>query len=132
MYLEPSALVGILLEEPDRDQLLAKLVQAERPVMSVVGQVEAALSFGKSIGDYAVAGSIVAETIDRLGVEVAAVPSDIFGDVIICYARYGRGTGHSAKLNFGDCFSYVMAKRLADGLILFKGGDFSKTDLTPA
>ncbi|CAM5437056.1 Ribonuclease VapC42 [Aquamicrobium terrae] len=132
MYLEPSALVGILLEEPDRDQLLAKLVQAERPVMSVVGQVEAALSFGKSIGDYAVAGGIVAETIDRLGVEVAAVPSDIFGDVITCYARYGRGTGHGAKLNFGDCFSYVMAKRLANGLILFKGGDFSKTDLTPA
>lgn len=67
MYLEPSALVGILLEEPERDELLAKLVQAERPVISVIGTVEAALSVGRSIKDYAVAGSIVGEAIDRLG-----------------------------------------------------------------
>lgn len=60
------------------------------------------------------------------------VPADIFDDVVKCYVRYGRGSGQGAKLNFGDCFSYVMAKRLADGLILFKGGDFSKTDLMPA
>lgn len=132
MYLEPSALVAILLEEPDRDHLLAKVVHAERPVISVVGQFEAALSVGKAIQDYTAAGSKVAEAIDRLGVKVTGLPADIFDDAIKCYTRYGRGTGFAAKLNFGDCFSYVMARRVADGLILFKGGDFSKTDLTPA
>lgn len=132
MYVEPSALVGILLEEPDRDQLLAKVVHAERPIISVVGQFEAALSIGKAIQDYAAAGSKVAEAVERLGIDVTSLPADIFDEAIKCYVRYGRGTGHSARLNFGDCLSYAMAKRFTGGIILFKGGDFSKTDLTPA
>lgn len=132
MYVEPSALVAILLEEPDRDQLLAKLVQVERPVMSVVGKVEAALSLGRATGDYLAAGDKVAETVSRLGVEIVGIPADLFEDVMRCYTRYGRGTGHRAQLNFGDCFSYAAAKRFADGVILFKGGDFSETDLVPA
>lgn len=132
MYVEPSALVAILLEEPDGDQLLAKLVQAEHPIISVIGKVEATLSVGKSIRDYAVAAGKISETLERLEVEVVDVSADIFDEVVKCYVRYGRGTGHAAKLNFGDCFSYAMARRFADGLILFKGGDFSKTDLTSA
>ncbi len=132
MFVEPSALVAILLEEPRRDEFLAKIVQAERRVTSIAGKIEAALSVGKQTKDYAAAGNLVSEAIERLGVEVVALPADIFEDFVKCYVRYGRGTGHGAKLNFGDCFSYVMAKRLTDGVILFEGGDFSKTDLAPA
>jgi len=44
------------------------------------------------------------------------------------YARYGKGTGHPAQLNFGDCFSYAAAKRVGAPL-LYKGADFSHTDL---
>lgn len=132
MYVEPSALVAILLEEPDGDQLLAKLVQAEHPIISVIGKVEATLSVGKSIRDYTVAAGKISEMLERLEVEVVDVSADIFDEVVKCYVRYGRGTGHAAKLNFGDCFSYAVARRSADGLILFKGGDFSKTDLTSA
>lgn len=132
MYVEPSALVAVLLEEPDRDLLLAKLVHAEHPVISVIGKVEATLSVGKSLGDYSAAAAIVSEMLNRLDIGVLDVSTEIFDEVIKCYARYGRGTGHSAKLNFGDCFSYAAAKKFADGLILFKGDDFSKTDLTAA
>ena len=47
------------------------------------------------------------------------------------YARYGRGTGHRARLNFGDCFAYALAKATSEKL-LFKGDDFIHTDVMPA
>lgn len=132
IYFEPSALVAILLEEPERDQFLAKVAHADRAVISVIGMVEATLSVGKAIQDYSAASAMVAGAVKRMGVNVVDVPANVYDDVITCYSRYGRGTGHGARLNFGDCFSYVMAKRLADGFMLFKGGDFLKTDIVPA
>jgi ribonuclease VapC len=47
------------------------------------------------------------------------------------YRDYGRGSGHAAKLNFGDCFSYALAKE-ADEPLLYKGNDFSHTDVEGA
>jgi ribonuclease VapC len=47
------------------------------------------------------------------------------------YRDFGRGSGHPARLNFGDCFAYALAKEMAEP-ILFKGDDFSHTDLEPA
>ncbi len=47
------------------------------------------------------------------------------------YRDFGKGSGHPARLNFGDCFSYALAKATAEPL-LFKGSDFPHTDVTPA
>lgn len=47
------------------------------------------------------------------------------------YRRFGKGAGHDASLNYGDCFSYALAKHLGSPL-LFKGEDFSKTDIPSA
>ena len=47
------------------------------------------------------------------------------------YVAYGKGMGHPAQLNFGDCFSYALAKSL-DAPLLYKGGDFAKTDIRSA
>ena len=47
------------------------------------------------------------------------------------YDRFGKGTGHAAGLNFGDCFSYALAMALGERL-LFKGDDFTHTDVEPA
>jgi ribonuclease VapC len=47
------------------------------------------------------------------------------------YRDFGRGSGHPARLNFGDCFSYALARDTGDPL-LFKGDDFSRTDIQPA
>ena len=47
------------------------------------------------------------------------------------YRDFGKGSGHPAQLNFGDCFAYALAKTFGEPL-LFKGGDFGHTDLTPA
>jgi len=132
MYVETSALVAILKEEPERDDFLEKVVTAQHPVISVVSKLEAALSVGSWLQDYALAGQRVDEAVSRLNVEVIGVPADAYDDAVKCYVRYGRGTKTGGKLNFGDCLSYVMAKKAAAGVILFKGGDFSKTDLIPA
>ena len=47
------------------------------------------------------------------------------------HLRFGKGMGHPAQLNFGDCFSYALAKFL-DVPLLYNGGDFAKTDIRPA
>ena len=60
--------------------------------------------------------------------EVSPRIADIAFDA---YRRYGKGSGHEAALNYGDCFSYALAKYWAAPL-LFKGDDFSKTDLRSA
>lgn len=128
MYVETSAIVAMVLAEPDHDDLLEKLLEAEQPVTSVVSKVEAALSVGREIKDYERATRLVADFLDTTGVRVVDAPADIYEEVLEAYSRYGKGTGHSARLNFGDCFSYAFAVRL-NRMLLFKGRDFSLTDL---
>ena len=55
-------------------------------------------------------------------------PSRAGNRAISAYQKYGKGSGHAAGLNFGDCFSYALAK-LREEPLLFKGNDFSRTDL---
>ena len=61
-------------------------------------------------------------------VEVSPRIADIAFDA---YRRFGKGMGHPAALNYGDCFSYALAKYL-DAPLLFKGDDFTMTDIVPA
>jgi len=128
MYLDSSAVVAILLDEPDAHQLLSRIHAAGQTEISIVSKVEAALSIGRNIKDYALAGRLVDEFLDKIGAKISAVPPEIYGDVLQAYTRYGKGTGHPARLNFGDCFSYASARRAAVPL-LYKGDDFSQTDL---
>ncbi len=95
---------------------------------SLINAIEAALSVGRVIDDYLLAGGLVKEFLKQTGVTVQDVSADAYDDVVLAYSRYGKGTGHPARLNFGDCFSYALAKRA--GLpLLYKGEDFSKTDM---
>lgn len=132
MFIDSSALVSIIVDEPDSDELVARLARSRSPVTSAVTQVEAAISVGRfHDGDYPFGASQVADFIERAEVRVLDVLADMVDDVLQAYQRYGKGTGHRAKLNFGDCFSYAFAKRLKVPL-LYKGDDFSKTDVAPA
>ena len=75
------------------------------------------------------------EKLDRLladlNVEIVPFTRDQAIHAIAAFRRYGKGSGHPAGLNFGDCFTYVLA-RLTGEPILFKGDDFSRTDLAIA
>jgi len=131
MYVDPSAILAILLEEGDASDLRQRLAASPNPVMSVVGKVEAALSLGQKLQDYEASREIIAQFCDDAAISVLPVQPSIYDEVLKAYRRFGQGTGHPAKLNFGDCFSYAFA-RMSDQPILFKGDDFSRTDLKPA
>ena len=65
----------------------------------------------------------------RAAVDIAPIDAAVAEDATDAFARFGKGTGHPARLNFGDCLVYAVAKRR--GLpLLFKGDDFGHTDLT--
>ena len=128
MLVETSAIVAILLEEPDAVDFVERIDAAEKPVTTVVNAFEAALSVGRTIENYRLASRLVPELLEKIGVAMVGVEPDIYDHVVDAYLRYGKGTGHPAKLNFGDCFSYAFAKRTGTPL-LYKGNDFAQTDM---
>lgn len=128
MVVDASAVVAILLEEPDKGDYLVLLKKAQQPLTSVITKIEAALAVGREIQDYRLASTIVSEFFSKMRITTLGVMPETFDDVLAAYARYGKGTGHPARLNMGDCFSYALAKR--SGLpLLYKGGDFPRTDI---
>lgn len=132
MFVETSALVAIVVAEEGSEDLAERMARGSSRVISAVTQVEAAIAVGRfHDGDYEFGSSQVADFVDRASIAVLDVPADLLNDVLETYSRYGKGTGHRARLNFGDCFSYAFAKRLGKPL-LFKGDDFSKTDIEVA
>lgn len=128
MFIETSAIVAILLEEPDAPHLLEQIESGHAPTTSVVNAVEATISVGKQIRNYERAWVLVRSFMEEARLQVEGIPADALDGIVDAYLRYGKGTGHPARLNFGDCFSYAFAKR-ADLQLLYKGGDFSQTDL---
>jgi ribonuclease VapC len=80
-------------------------------------------------------GSEGQRKLDRLLTDLAATVFPFTLDQAVlaaeAYKRYGKGSGHPAGLNFGDCFTYGLAK-LTGEPVLFRGNDFSRTDLASA
>lgn len=131
MFVETSSIVAILLEEPERRSLMAKIVAADQKVTSVANAFEAALSIGRETRNYGEAGELVARFLEISKITVVDIPADLYDEMVRAYSLYGRGGGHPASLNFGDCLSYALAKRMNMPL-LFKGDDFSQTDVARA
>ena len=132
MYVEPSAILAIMKEEPEALGLRQRLAASPRKKMvSVVGKVEAAISLGRSLRDYDLASVLVGEFCEQADIDIVPVSPDLFSEVMKAYRRFGKGTGHPAGLNFGDCFSYGYSKRYRLPL-LYKGNDFSMTDVEVA
>ena len=125
MIVDSSSVIAILKREPDAHLHIAAMVHADRLLMAAPTRVEASI----------VAGRIGLEGIDEF-LEASAIEFADFTSrhaALACEAhtRYGRGSGSPARLNFGDCMSYALAK-LMDEPLLFKGDDFIHTDIEPA
>ncbi|WP_190303321.1 type II toxin-antitoxin system VapC family toxin [Methylomonas rhizoryzae] len=125
MVVDSSALIAVLLMEADADQLLNQLVDAEELYLSAVSLLETAIVIEHKKG---LAG---AEKLDELLAELAVnVVGFDRGQAALArsaWREFGKGR-HPAKLNFGDCCSYALAKQLGKPL-LFKGNDFAQTDM---
>ena len=120
--VDTSALMAIVLKEPEADACKAALA-AEDEILISAGTVAEALivSTRRSVN------TEVGRIIDRLGFEVVAVTPASARRIAEAYQRWGRGP-HPAPLNFGDCFAYEVAKEHACRL-LYVGDDFVKTDI---
>ena len=128
MVLDSSALVAILLREADRRKLLEAMSAAPHRLLSAATLVEIGLVLMRHADkDYEYK---LDPFLERAGIQVVSVDRKQASLARDAYRRYGKGR-HRAALNFGDCFSYALAKATGDRL-LFKGDDFIHTDVTPA
>jgi ribonuclease VapC len=129
VFVDASAIVAILTEEPEAPALAALLESARQPVTSPIAVWEAAASISRKTGRRAEAG--LPDILAFLSLaEVSVLPVDlaVTAAAIAAFDRYGRRSGHPADLNMGDCFAYAFAKERKTGL-LYKGKDFALTDM---
>ena len=128
MVLDTSALLAMLLAEPERDAYVALLADAEDPLISTATLIEASIVM---LAKTAEAGVRDLDELVAMGaVRCVAVDEEQARLARDAFARFGKGRSPAA-LNFGDCFSYALAQA-TNRPLLFKGDDFSKTDVTPA
>lgn len=128
MIIDSSALLAVVLKEPDLDRYLDAMLAADRRRMSAANWFEAAMVV-ESRGDPT--GRARFDDFVRLAeIELVAVSVEQASLAREAWRLFGRGQ-HPARLNFGDCFAYALAR--AEGYpLLFKGSDFVHTDIVPA
>lgn len=125
MVIDSSALIAYLNDEPAAERLAAVLIAADSLSLSAASLVEAGIVAGSQRGE---AGERQLDLLlDRLRVDIIPVTADHAAIAREAYRRFGKGR-HPAGLNFGDCFSYALARALGEPL-LFVGDDFSRTDV---
>lgn len=123
--VDTSALMAIMLSEPEADACAAVL-EAEEHLLISAGTVAEALI----VGARRKVGEEIAQLIDGLGFEIVSLTPASARRVAQAYEQWGKGI-HPAALNFGDCFAYEVAKEHGCRL-LYVGEDFKQTDIESA
>lgn len=127
MIVDTSALIAVMRHEPERELFLSALRQGNVK-MSAVTYFEFGIVADASKSE------AISDAVDAwggvLGVEIVRVDRETAAHARSAYATFGKGN-HPARLNFGDCFAYALAKQSGEPL-LFKGDDFSQTDVVSA
>ena len=132
MFVDASAIVAILTRESEADNLADTLEKARTPITSPIAIFEATLGVcRKRHASVEEAEQDVGEFLELAGVRIEPITDKEARSALAAFSRYGKGRGHPAQLNLGDCFAYAMAKNARTGL-LYKGEDFDKTDILPA
>ena len=127
MIVDSSAILAILFAEPDASVFAKAISEAESCKISAATFVEVAVVVEAHTKD---SGSRQLDAfLRRAGIEIQSVTEEQAHLARQAYSDFGKGR-HPAGLNFGDCFSYALAKATGEPL-LFKGNDFSKTDMVP-
>jgi ribonuclease VapC len=128
MIVDSSALISVIFNEADEDRFVTAMIDAPLVRMSAANWLEAAI-----VVDARRDPNVEVrfdEVIRTLGIQIAPVTEGIALHARRAYVQFGRGN-HPARLNYGDCFAYALAKVEREPL-LFKGNDFAQTDIEPA
>lgn len=129
MIVDTSIVIAILAEEPESELYLKVLVAAGASSISAGSWVEVGTVIARRFG--ALGRRLPAQLLQSVGMAIEPVTAAQAWRAQSAYRRYGIGTGKRPCLNFGDCFAYALAIETGRPL-LFKGNDFSQTDVISA
>lgn len=129
MVIDSSAIIAILFDEPEAEALLSQIAVAEVCRLSSASLVEVGIVLRRDAA--AQRRAAFDEMLRLFAIKIEPVTEEQAYLALDAYDRFGKGTGHPAGLNYGDCFSYALAKQAGEPL-LFKGNDFTRTDLEAA
>ncbi len=121
MIVDTSALIAILRDEPEARKFAIAIADAERRRISAANYLETAIVIDGSRDP--IASRSFDDLIREAQIAIEPVTAEQARVAREAYRDFGRGTGHPARLNFGDCFAYALAKTTGEPL-LFKGDDF--------
>jgi ribonuclease VapC len=129
MILDTSAVIAILRDEPESATFARAIAEATVRRIAAVNYLEAAIVIDGSrdpiasrrFDDFVRAAELIVEPVTEIHAQIGRA----------AYRDFGKGSGHPAQLNFGDCFAYALAKVSGEPL-LFKGNDFKHTDILDA
>jgi len=129
MFLDASAIVAILVREPEFEGLVDKLEAATMRLISPLARYEAVLAVGRllQVPSLDATGQAVDRFLDLYDVKTVDVTPEIGNEALAAFVQFGKGR-HKARLNMGDCFAYACAKQHRVP-ILCKGNDFRETDI---
>ncbi|GAA1514985.1 type II toxin-antitoxin system VapC family toxin [Nocardioides humi] len=128
MIVDTSALIAILVNEPERE-LFNNMLGNHPSRMSAANWFEAAMVAEGRGGRRATVD--LDRLVDIFGITIEPVTVEQATAARIAFRRYGKGSGSPARLNFGDCFAYALSATSGEPL-LFKGDDFTHTDILRA
>jgi ribonuclease VapC len=132
MFIDASVLVALLAEEAGWETFIEPIQFAIHKAVNEFVLMEAGLALMRIWGSSADATHLrLREYMHDASITLEPLTSNMILAALQAYQRYGKGSGHPAQLNMGDCLSYGAAKMLNVPL-LFKGGDFTRTDIQSA
>jgi ribonuclease VapC len=127
--IDTSALLAILNAEPEEATFAQILAESAACCISAVTLLETRIVLRTRFG----AGALtdLDELLDQIKPEIVPFDEEQLSQAWVGFEKYGRGLGTPAKLNFGDCASYALAKS-RNAPLLYKGADFAMTDIVAA
>jgi ribonuclease VapC len=129
MVLDTSAIIATITNEPDSARYRAAMLGAESLLISSVAVLETRIVLFARLGAEAV--GLFEELLEKAGIVVVPFDDEMAMTAFDAFRRFGKGQGLSAQLNIVDCAVYALAKERSQPL-LFKGDDFTRTDVLPA
>jgi len=129
MIVDTSAPIAILAAESERAAFTEAILHANQAAMSAANYLETAIVIDRY--NEPALSRLLDKLVGQLRIAVVDVTAATAQLARQAYRDYGRGSGHPAQLNFGDCFAYAQAKSIGEPL-LFKGNDFVHTDVRSA
>jgi ribonuclease VapC len=132
IFVDSSAIVAILTADADAAALAAKLETDRERISAGHVVLEASMRLGSMFGLTPVAADkLVTRLLREAEIAVVPITEELSHAAVAAFERYGRGRGAGGNLNFGDCLSYACAKAHS-ARVLYKGHDFSQTDIVAA